>query len=121
MLISHFSFIHPTDALFAVADVNLNAKLLIDVLGQMLRTIDAAVLTTSAAEREHEGREAALDVAAHVGIGQSIDAFEEGQYLAIVLQETDDRLVETGQLLVGLVTAGVVGGTAVEHVSAAIA
>ena len=56
-----------------------------------------------------------------MGIGQLIDAVEESQNLAIVLEETNHGLVQSRQLLVRLVTARIVGGTAVEDIAAAIA
>ena len=56
-----------------------------------------------------------------MGIGQLIDAVEESQNLAIVLEETNHRLVQSRQLLVRLVTARIVGGTAVEDIATAIA
>ena len=104
-----------------MADAHLDAELLVDMLGQVLGGIDRAVLTTGTAEAEHEGGEATLDITAHMGIGEFIDAVEEGEDLTIILQEADDGLVETGELLVRLVAAGVVGGTTVEHIATAIA
>jgi hypothetical protein len=99
----------------------LNAELLMDMFGQMLGAIDGTVLTAGAAEAEHEGGEAALQVAGYVGIGELVDAVEEGDDFAVVLEESDDGLVETRQFLVGLVASGIVGGTAVEHVASAVA
>ena len=55
-----------------------------------------------------------------MGISQLIDAVEEGENLTVVFQETDDRLVHTRELFVGLVTTGVMGATAVEHIASAI-
>ena len=99
----------------------LNAELLMDMFGQMLGAIDGTVLTAGAAEAEHEGGEAALQVAGYVGIGELVDAVEEGDDFAVVLVESDDGLVESCQFLVGLVAPGVVGAAAVEHVAAAVA
>jgi hypothetical protein len=98
----------------------LNAELLMDMFGQMLGAIDGTVLTAGAAEAEHEGGEAALQVAGYVGIGELVDAVEEGDDFAVVLEESDDGLVESCQFLVGLVAPGVVGAATVEHISAAI-
>ena len=91
------------------------------MLCQMLGAVDAAVLTTRTAKAEHEVGEATLDIAAHMGIGQFIDRVEEGQYLTVVLQETDNGFLKAGQLLVRLITTRVMGGTAVEDVAATIA
>ena len=43
------------------------------MLSQMLGGIDAAVLTTSTAEGEHQTRKASLDITAYMGIGEFID------------------------------------------------
>ena len=101
--------------------MHLHAKLLMDVLGQVLRTIDAAMLATRASEAEHQTGETALDVAQNVGIGQLIHALEEGEYLSVILQKADDGFVQSGLVLVRLVSAGVVSASAVEHIAAAIA
>ena len=56
-----------------------------------------------------------------MGIGQLIDAVEERQNLAIILQEADNRFVQTRQLFIRLIAAGVMGRTAVEDITTAIA
>ena len=112
---------HLRDALFAVAEADLNAEFLVEVLGQMLRAIDAAVLAARAAEGEHEAGESALQIAGHVCVGQGIDALEEGEDFAIVLEEFYHGGIQSRQLLVGLVAAGVVRAAAVEHVASAVA
>ncbi len=68
-----------------MTDAHLDTEFIVDMLSQMLGTIDRTVLTTRTAKAEHQRREATLDVAAHMGIGQFIDTVEKGQYLAIVL------------------------------------
>ena len=44
---------HLRNALLTMTDANLDAEFLMEMLGQVLRTIDATVLTTSAAKAEH--------------------------------------------------------------------
>ena len=56
-----------------------------------------------------------------MGIGKLIDGVEEGEDLTVVLQESDDRLVETRQFLIGFITARVMGASAVEHIAATVA
>ena len=107
--------------MLAVADAHLDAEFLVDMLSQMLGRIDGAMLTTRTAKAEHERGKATLDVAAHMVVGQLIDAVEEGEYLAVILKESDDRLVESRQLLVWLIASRVMGGTAVEDIAATIA
>ena len=97
------------DALFAVADVHLYTIFIINIFCQVLGAIYRPVLAAGASEREHERRESALNVASHVGVGQPIDAVEEGEYFAVVLQEADDGLVESREFLVGFISSGVVG------------
>ena len=109
------------DALLAVADVNLDAELVVDMLRQVLCAIDAAVLASRAAKAEHEAGEASLNVTTDVGICQAIDALQEGEDFAVVFEETDDGFVEAGQLFVGFVASGIVGAAAVEDVASAVA
>ena len=56
--------------LLTVDDVHLHAELLMNMLGQMLGAIHAAVLAAGAAEAEHQVGEAALDVACHMTVAQ---------------------------------------------------
>lgn len=109
------------DTLFAMADAHLDAKLFMQMSGQMLGTVDAAVLAAGTAEREHQVGESALKIALYVGIGKTVDALEKGKYLAVVLEKADDRLVKAGQLLVRLVATGIVRTATVEDVSATVA
>ena len=102
-------------------DANLHAELLVKVLRQVLRGVNAAVLSARASETEHQARETSLDVTAHVDVGQLVDAIKESKYLAVVFKETDDGFVEACQFLVRFVTSGVVGSAAVKHVAAAVA
>ncbi len=88
-------------------DMNLDAELLVEMLSEMLGTVDGAVLTTCAAEAEHQMGEATLDIACHMLVGKGVDMIEEFENLAIVLQEADDWLVEPRELLVRLIATGV--------------
>ena len=56
------------DILLPMANPHLYAKLLMDMLGQVLSTIDRAVLSARTAKTEHQRRKATLDIAAHMGI-----------------------------------------------------
>ena len=109
------------DMLFTMTEADLNTEPLVEVFGQMLGTIDAAVLPSRTAEGEHERGEASVEVSLYVKVGQPIDAVEESEYFSVLFQEIDDGTVEPSQLLVGGVTAGVVGRAAVEHVTASVA
>lgn len=73
------------DALLPMADAHLYAKLLMDMLSQVLGRIDAAMLTARTSEREHQRCKATLDISTHMGICQFIDTIEEREYLSIIL------------------------------------
>ena len=61
--------------LFTMKDMYLHTKLAADMLGQVLGTVDAAVLAAGAAEAEHQTGESPLDIAGHMMVGQLIDGF----------------------------------------------
>ena len=60
-----------------MGDMHLNAELLMQMFGQMLCRINAAMLTARTAKTEHQTGETALNVTAHVVIGQGINAIKE--------------------------------------------
>ena len=78
-------------------------------------------MAACASEGEHKVGESAVDISLYVCVGKLVYAVEEGEYLSVVLKEADDRLVQSGELLVRLVTSGIVGRTTVEDVASAIA
>ena len=108
------------DSLFTMGDFDLDTEFLVYVLSEVLCAIDAAVLSACAAEAEHERGEPSLNVAADVCVGKPIDTVEEGEYLAVVLKESDHRLVESRKFLVWLIASGVVGAAAVENVATTV-
>ena len=83
-----------------MTDVHLYSELLVQMLRQVLRRVDTAMLSAGATEGEHKVGEATVDVTLHVSIGEFVDAIEEGEYLAIVLEEAYHGLVKSGELLV---------------------
>ena len=91
------------------------------MLSKMLGRINTTMLPTSTAEAEHQRGEASLNISIDMMVGKAINTIEEGQYLAIILQESDDWLVETRQFLVWLVSAGVMGAATIEDITASIA
>ena len=107
--------------LFAMDYPHLHSEFLMDMLGEMLCAIHTAMLTTGATEAEHQRGDSSLDVATHMSICQLIYRVEEGEYLTVILKESDYRFVETGEFLVWLISPGVVRTSAVEYISAAIA
>ena len=103
-----------------MADAHLYTEFLMNMFSQVLGRIDTSVLTTRAAKREHQRRKTALDITTHMGIGQFVDTIKEGQDLAVILQETDDRFIQSRQLLIRLITSGVMRTTAIEHIPSPI-
>ena len=95
--------------LFSMTYLHFYAKLLVDMFGKMLGRIHTAMLTARTTETEHQGGETALDIAIHVMVCQLIDTLQERQNLTIILQESDDRLIQTGQLLIRLISSRIVG------------
>ena len=109
------------DSLFAVNYLHFHSKFLVDMLAQVLGGIHTAVLASGASETEHQRGEATLDITAHMGISQLIHRVKEGEYLAVILKESDYRLVETSEFLIRLITSWIMSAAAVEDVSSAVA
>ena len=106
--------------LFAVDNVNTYVVFLVQVLCQVLRTIDRAVLPAGTTERHLQVCEIALNIPLHMMINECIDGVEEGQNLTVLLQKIDDGLIQTGHLFVFFVPARVVSRTAVEDITASV-
>ena len=87
----------------------------------MLRRINAAVLASGTSEAEHQAGKTTLDITPYVDISQFIYAVQEGENLSVILQETDNRLVQPSQFLVRLIPSGIMCATAVKHIASAIA
>ena len=106
--------------LLPMTDAHFYAEFLMNMFSQVLGRIDTSMLTTRAAKREHQRRKATLDITTHMGIGQFVDTVKEGQNFAVILQETDDRLIQSRQLLIRIITSGVMRTTAIEHIPSPI-
>ena len=104
-----------------MAEPNFYAEFLVDVFGKMLRRIDGTMLTARAAKREHQRGKTTLQIAFDVGVGEFVNAFEEGCDFAIVFEEANHGFVESSELFVGFVTAWVVGRATIENVAATVA
>lgn len=74
-------------------ELHFNAKLLMDVLSEMLRRVDTAMLSTCATEGKHEVGETALYVACNVHVGQGENVFEKNGDFAIFFKKVNDGLV----------------------------
>ena len=104
-----------------MGDRDLDVKLAGEVLGKMLGAVDRTVLSTGTSEADLKMGELPLYEAFDMGIDQLVDAVEEGEDLAVVLEEADDRLIEARELFVLLIASGVVRAAAVEHIPAPVA
>lgn len=91
------------------------------MLCQMLSGIHTAMLTARTTETEHQRGEPTLDITVHVMIGKCIDMLQKLENLTIILQESDDRFVQTRQLLVRFITAWVMSASTVKDITATIA
>ena len=109
------------DILFAVYQVDLNAKLSVQVFSQMLGRINGAVLAARASETDRQIGKATFHVALDGNVDQSIDVLQESYDFTIVFEEADDRFVQSRERFVAFVFTGVVHGTAVEDEASAVA
>ena len=87
----------------------------------MLRTVHGTVLSARATEREHKVGETTLHIAFHMVFGEFVDRAKKFQDFAVVFQEANNRLVESRNLLIRLVTTRVVRAATVENVASTIA
>lgn len=90
------------------------------MLRQMLGAINRTVLSARATERHLQIGKIALNKPRYMMINKRIHGIQESQYLAVVLQEVNDRLIKAREGLVLLVLTRVMGGTAIEHIPAAV-
>ena len=102
-------------------EMNGDVIFLLQVLGQVLGTIDRTVLSAGTTESDLQVDEIALDEPLHMMVDKGIDGVQEGEYLAVLLEEVDDGLVQAREGLVLLVLTRVMGGPAVEHIPTAVA
>ena len=87
----------------------------------LLGRIHRSVLPTRASKADHQIAESSVDIALYGSIHQRISRVKEGENLAIVFEELDDRLIESGKETVALILTGVVNRATVEYEAAAIA
>ena len=99
---------------------DLDIVFLFEMLREMLGTIDRTMLPTRATESHLQIREVAFDEARYMMVDEGIDRVEEGEYLAVLLEEVDDWLVQAREGLVFVVLTGIMGSAAVEDIATAI-
>ena len=109
------------DVLFAVYEFDFDVEFAVDVFGHVLGAVDRAMLTSCAAEADHEVGKSALFVACDRGVDKSIAVVKENANLSVILKKLNDLTVETCERFVAFVFAGVVDRAAVEYISATVA
>ena len=109
------------NVLLPMRDADLNAKLLMQMLGKVLGRVYTAVLAACTTETENQMGKATLYVAGNMAISKCINTIEEGEYLSIILKETYHGFIKTCEFLVRLIAAWIVSGTAVEDIASTIA
>lgn len=90
------------------------------MLRQMFCAINGAMLSSGAAERDLQMLKIALDKTLYMVIHKSIDRVQERQYLAVLFQKIYDRLIQARQGFEFFVFAGIMGTSAVKHISASV-
>ena len=109
------------DTLLTMNEAHFDAKFPTEVLGQVLGRINASMLSASASKTEHEVCESTLDISRHMSISQTKYGFQKKRDLSVFFQKTNDGGIQSRQVLVVFIATGIVGATAIEHVSPTIA
>ena len=109
------------DILFPMHQFDFHTKFLIQVLCQMLGRINRTMLSAGATEADGQIAESAFHITLHGGIHQSIDMIEETEYFSIFFQESDYRLIQSGERFVTLILTGIIHGATVEYITSSIA
>ncbi len=107
--------------LFTMDHLHLYAKLVMDMLCQMLSTIYTSVLPSSTPETKHQTGETTLDIPVYMMIGYFIYTVKESKNLSVIFQESNYRLIKSGELFIRFITAGIMGTSAVKNITSAIA
>ena len=102
-------------------EVNADIIFLVQMLGQMFGTIDRTVLPARTTESDLQVGKIPLDKALYVMVNEGIDGVQKRQYLTVLLQKIDDRLIKPREGLVLLILTRVMGGTAIEDIPASVA
>ena len=102
-------------------EMDADGVFFLEVLRQMFGTIDGTVLPSCTTEGDLEIVEVPFDEPLHMMVDEGIDGVEEGEDLAVLLEEVDDGLVKPREGLVGVVLTGVMGRSAIEDISASVA
>ena len=91
-----------------------------DMPCKMLSTIHRPMLSSGASEGNHKTVEPPFRICPHMWHDHRIDMFKETDDLSIILEKTYDRFITSGQFLIRFISARIMNGTAVKHVSASV-
>ena len=113
----HYRFYPP----LAVDEMDADMVFLLQMLRQMFGAIDGSVLASRTAESHLQMFKTALDKPLYMMIHEGIDRLEESEDLAVLLQKIYHRLIQPRQGFVFVILTGIMGASAIKHISAAIA
>ena len=108
------------DILFAMVEVDGNTELLMQVFSKVLGTIDATMLTACASESKLKMGKSSVQISLYMEVCQTIDALKEREDFSVLFQKVDDRLVESCQLFVLLITSRIVRTAAIKDITASV-
>ena len=104
-----------------MGNLYLDVELLGKMLGQVLCAVKAAVLAACAAEANLQMCKLALYEPLNMNIYKTVNVVKEEEDFSVVLKEFDHLFVHAVELTIVLVLAGVVNGTTVKDITAAVA
>ena len=102
-------------------EMNVHIVFVVQVPRKVLRAINRAVLTAGTTESDLQMRETAFQEPLYMMIHQLVNALQERQYFAVLLQKVNNGLVQTRHLLKFLIFARVMGRAAVKNITASVA
>ena len=98
-----------------------DAVSVVEMSGDMFRTIDGAVLSAGTTESDLQMGESAFKETLHMMVNEFVHRLQKCEYLAVFFQEIYNRLVETGEMFELFILARVMGGAAVKDIPSSVA
>ena len=84
------------DTPLTMDEVDGNGVFGMEMFGKLLGAIDGAMLTAGAPESDLEVGEVPFEESLHMMVNKSIDGDKESENLAVLLEEVDNGLIESG-------------------------
>ena len=107
--------------LFAVMEIDGDVVFTMEILCQMLCTVDTAMLSPSTSESKHERSKTSFNVSLHMGVCQLIDMRKERRHFTVVFNEPDDGCIQPSHLFILLVSSGIMASPTVEDIASTVA